>query len=98
MTMHRAFQQAPIEAKRYVWDYTCWLEDSETLTEYIVAVSPPTTPPLVAQNAVADLARKKMSVMITGGVSKHTYTIMMVVTTSTGQKKRDDIQMRVISQ
>ena len=97
MTMHRAFTQAPIEAKRYIWDYSCWLADAETLTSYTVAVSPPTVPPLIAQGAFPDPDKKMMSVLITGGVNKQTYRVMMVVTTSDGQTKRDDIHMRVSS-
>jgi hypothetical protein len=98
MTLHRSFQQAPIEAKRYIFDYSCWLEESEMLTEYIVAVSPPTVPPLIAQSAFPDPTKRMMSVMITGGINRQTYTVMMVVTTTTGQRKRDDIQMRVVAQ
>jgi len=97
MTVHRAFMQAPIEAKRYVFDYSCWLAPSETLATYTVAVSPPTTPPLIAKGAYADPTKKIMSVMLTGGINKTTYKVIMVVTTSDGQTKRDDIHMRVAS-
>jgi len=95
MTMHRSFRQAAIEKKRYVFDYSCWLADGETLTEYTVVTQPGTTPPLVASGAFPDLTNKVMSVMISGGLNKTNYIVTMIVTTSSGQVKRDDIQMRV---
>lgn len=97
MTLHRSFIQAPIEAKKYVWDYSCWLTEGELLSAYTVAVSPPTVPPLIAKGAFPDVTKKKMSVTITGGINKQNYRVMMLVTTSEGQIKRDDIQMRVAS-
>lgn len=95
MTMHRSFRQTPQEKKRYTFDYSCWLADTETLTEYTVVTQPGTTPPLVASGAFPDLSQKIMSVMISGGVNRQNYIVTMIVTTSTGQVKRDDIQMRV---
>jgi hypothetical protein len=97
MTMHRSFQQTPVEKKRYVFDYSCWLDEHETLTQYVVVVQPGTTPALVASGAYADPAGKIMAVLVSGGVNKTIYTVSMIVTTSTGQVKRDDIQMRIAS-
>jgi hypothetical protein len=97
MTMHRSFQQTPQEKKRYTFDYSCWLFDTEVLTSWVVVVAPPTTPSLVASGAFANAENSAISVMISGGLSKTTYTVTMIATTSTGQVKRDDIQMRVSS-
>lgn len=93
MSTNTAFQQRAVEKKRYIMDYHCWVEESEELSDFAVVVSPTTDPPLVASGAYyADL---KIGVFIGGGKVGQIYLVSFIATTSLGQIKRDDLQMRI---
>ena len=92
----RIFRKTVVERRRLYIDYSCWLEDSETLTDFQVTISPYiATAPLVITNAYADTTFKKMVMFVSGGKGNTDYTIEMVVRTDEGQVKRDDIGLRV---
>ena len=93
----KIFKKTVVERRRLYIDYSCWLEDSETLTDFQVTISPYiATAPLVITNAYADATFKKMVMFVSGGKAKTDYTIEMVVRTDEGQVKRDDIGLRVL--
>jgi hypothetical protein len=93
----KIFRKTVVERRRLYIDYSCWLEDSETLTDFQVTTSPYiATAPLIITNAYSDMTFKKMTMFISGGKANTDYTIQMVVRTDQGQTKRDDIGMRVL--
>lgn len=95
-TVIKMYRKAVVERRRLYLDYSCWLEEDEKLTEYQVTISPYTTEtPLVVTAAYTDVEQKKIAMFVAGGKGNTEYTIQMVVTTSAGQVKRDDVGFRV---
>ena len=95
MSTLAAFQKRAIERKRYTLDYSCWLDEGEVLADFAIVVTPSTLPSLVASGAYADPTDTKLTTYIGGGMAGAIYTISFIATTSYGQTKRDDLQMRV---
>lgn len=86
------------ERRRLYIDYSCWLEETEELTNFQVQVAPYTAEaPLWIDTAYTDAEHKKLVIFAQGGVANETYTCRMVITTDEGQIKRDDIRIKVIA-
>lgn len=83
------------ERKRYVVDYTDWLDTGETLTLASLAVSPATTPPLVVDASAIGTDNKTVVYFVNGGLDGRTYTITLTATTSVGQVKEDEITFSI---
>lgn len=97
MSILKTFTKSAVERLRLYIDYSCWLEDTEKLTDFQVVVSPLTSAaPLSADVAFVDVTNKKLSFFAGAGVGNTTYTIQMIVRTDAGQIKRDDIGLRVL--
>lgn len=91
----RTFRKTAIERRRLHIDYSRWLEDTETLSTFQVTISPLTTVPLVVDVSYPDIAHKQLVMFAGSGEGDTDYTLQLVVTTSDGQTKRDDIGIRV---
>lgn len=92
----KSFQKTPIERRRLYLDYTCWLEETETLVGTQVVIVPFTEDaPLSISTGYTDVTNKKIAMFASGGVANTNYTVAIIVTTSDGQTKRDDIGIRV---
>ena len=88
----KSYRKAAVERRRLYLDYSCWLEDPETLTDFQVTVIPYTeTAPIVVTNGYTDDDHKKLTMFVAGGLANTNYTLQMVVRTDAGQVKRDDI-------
>jgi hypothetical protein len=95
MSALAAFQKRAIEKKRYTLDYSCWLDEGELLADFAIVVTPATVPALVASGAYSDPTSTKITTYVGGGMVGVFYQVTFVATTSQGQVKRDDLQMRV---
>ena len=96
MATLKAFVKAQIERKRYTLRYDCWLDEGEVLADFAIGINPLTLErPLVAEGAYVDLTNTRLTTYIGGGVAGTLYTVRFIATTSQGQVKSDDIQMRV---
>jgi hypothetical protein len=89
--------KAKIERKRYTVGYECWLDDenSEVLNDFMIAITPVTTPPLVAEGAYAATDFKSVTTLLSQGRAGTFYTIAFIAYTNLGQTKRDDLHMQV---
>lgn len=91
----KIFRKTVVERRRLFLDYSCWLKE-ETLTDFQVTVLPYTTDaPLLVTIGYTDVTNTKLVCFVSGGAKNTDYTIQMVVRTSSGQIKRDDIGMKV---
>jgi hypothetical protein len=92
----KMYRKSVVERRRLYLDYSCWLEESEELTDFQVIIYPYTEEtPLSVTAGYTDATNKKLSMFVAGGKSNTDYTIQMVVSTDAGQVKRDDIGFRV---
>jgi len=92
----KTFLKAISERRRLYLDYSCWLEETETLTDLQVAISPLTeAAPLVVNTAYTDVGHKKLTMFVSGGVSGTTYTTSIAVRTNQGQVKQDVLGFKV---
>jgi hypothetical protein len=95
-TTMKMYRKSVVERRRLYLDYSCWLEESEKLTDFQATTIPYTEgAPLTVSAAYTDVAQKKLSMFVGGGKANTDYTIQMVVTTDAGQVKRDDLGLRV---
>jgi hypothetical protein len=85
-----------IEKKRYTISYGCWLQDTETLADFAIAVSPATDPLLIADGAYVTGDFKSVVTYLSQGKSGTIYTVSLIAQTSLGQQKLDELQMRVV--
>lgn len=96
MSVVKIFRKAVVERRRLYLDYTCWLEDNETLADFQVTISPYTDAnPLWLDVGYTDAEHKKLAMFASGGEGNTSYVLQMVVRTDQGQTKRDDIGIRV---
>jgi hypothetical protein len=96
MSVVKTFMKADVERRRLYIDYSCWLEDTEQLTDLQVTVSPLTSnSPLQVTTAYTDTTHKKLTMFASGGVANTNYTMSLLVHTDQGQTKKDDIGLRV---
>ena len=91
-----AVAKKQIEKKRYTVDYTCWLDENESVIDFAIAIEPSTTPPLIADGASASADFKKITAYLSQGKAGQIYTVMFITDTSIGQRKADELQMRVV--
>lgn len=92
----KTYHKAPIERRRLYIDYGCWLEETETLTDTQVTITPYTSDaPLTVTTGYTDVTNKKIVMFVGGGKSNTAYTLAVVVRTDQGQVKQDDLGMRV---
>lgn len=89
--------KSSVEKKRYTVDYECWLDadNSEALSDFSIAISPATTPPLVAEGAFVAADFKSITAILSQGKAGTFYTVVFLAQTSLGQLKRDDLRMQV---
>lgn len=87
-----SFTKTPVERKRYSLDYTDWLDTGETLSTSTFTVSPSTgATPLVVDANSFDATSKQLLFFVNYGVDGVTYTVDVLVTTSGGQTKEDQV-------
>ena len=92
----RVLRKAVIERRRLYLDYSCWLEEAEELTDFQSEVAPYSVEaPVVVDTVYADATNKKLMVYVSGGVANVAYVLAMLVQTSAGQVKRDELGLRV---
>lgn len=92
----KTYRKTAVERRRIYLDYSCWLEDTEKLTDFQVTITPYTADgPLSVTAAYTDTTQKKLAMFVGGGLGTTDYSVSMVVTTDSGQVKRDDIGFRV---
>lgn len=86
------FTKTPVERKRYSLDYTDWLDTGETVVLCVFTVTPSTgTSPLLIDTSVIDPTGLLVGFFANYGDSGVTYTVDVLMTTSGGQKKEDQI-------
>lgn len=92
----KIYRKMASERRRLYLDYSCWLKDSETLTDFQVQVTPYTVDdPLIVDTSYPDVTNKKLMIFIEGGISGTDYVMSMLVRTNETQVKQDDIVVRV---
>jgi hypothetical protein len=92
----KTYRKATVERRRLYLDYSCWLEDTETLTSFQVTVNPFTEDtPITVNTSYPDADHKRLVMFVGGGAANTNYTLSMVVNTDAGQVKKDDIGLRV---
>jgi DNA polymerase IIIc chi subunit len=92
----KIYRKAVIERRRLFLDYSCWLKEAETLTDFQVQSDPYTAEaPIVVDASYPDPSNTKLMLFISGGVQNTDYTISLIVRTSGTQVKQDDIGVRV---
>lgn len=96
MSVVKTFRKASVERRRLYVNYECWLEEAEILTDLQVLVTPFTADtPLVVNGGYADADQKKLVIYAAGGAVNTDYVMSLVVRTSEGQTKKDDLGLRV---
>jgi hypothetical protein len=90
------FTKTPVERKRYTLDYTDWLDTGETVTGCVFTVSPSTgvTPFIIDASAITG-SGLMVTFFANYGVSGVTYVVDVLMTTSGGQTKEDQINFVV---
>jgi hypothetical protein len=92
----KVYRKTVVERRRIYLDYSCWLESPEKLVNFQVTITPYTSgTPLTVSAAYTDALQTKLAMFVGGGAGNTDYAIEMVVTTDSGQVKRDDIGFRV---
>lgn len=88
----KLYRKADVERRRLYLDYSCWLEEDETLTDFQATVAPyDADSPLWLDVAYPNDDHTKLVMFASGGHIGTTYTVSMRVTTTAGQVKKDDI-------
>lgn len=96
MGLLKSYSKSAIERRRFYVDYSCWLEEPESLTEFNVVVIPSTREaPLTTYGAYSDATNKKITMFIGGGKAGQTYTVSLIIKTNQGQTKQDNIGIKV---
>ena len=86
------FIKTPLERKRYSLDYTDWLDTGETVTACNFAVTPSTgATPLLIDASSIDPAGKQVVFFANYGVDDVSYTVDVLMSTSGGQTKEDQV-------
>lgn len=88
MSRLQKFRKAPADRKRYVVDYTDWLNENETVT--VVTMSGNVAGDnFYIDGYVVDTGGKQIVFYVSGGLSGVEYNVYMTVTTSMQQIKED---------
>lgn len=90
------FIKTPAERKRYSLDYSEWLDTGETVTGATFAITPTgTATPLVVDASSISASGTEVVYFVNYGTDGTTYTLDVVVTTSGGQTKEDQVLFSV---
>lgn len=93
----RTFSKTQVEKRRLYIDYSCWLAAEEQLTDFQVTITPYTEgAALVPETSYPDAEKKRLMMFVSGGKANTNYLLSLVVSTDSGQIKRDDIGMKVM--
>lgn len=87
------FLKEPGERKRYVLDYSEWLEDSETITGVSFSVTPSGS--LVVDSYSIGSPATDVAFFVSSGTDGVSYTVEAQITTSVGQIREDQITYAV---
>jgi hypothetical protein len=86
------FKQTPFEVKRYVIDYSQWLDTNESLIGAInIFVDHVVTTPLTVSGATFLSNNTELVFFVSGGDDSEVYRVDIIVGTTAGQKKEDSI-------
>ena len=92
----KVYRKTEIERRRLYVDYSCWLAEAETLTDFQVETFPYSEArPITVDTSYPDPSNTKLMLFISGGVANTDYTLSLVVRTSGTQVKQDNIGVRV---
>lgn len=89
------FSKAPIERRRYTIDYSNWLDDEETITEVTLAVTPDEVGGLSIDASSILTGARSVGFFASGGVDRGKYDVEVLITTSVGQVREDEINFSV---
>lgn len=85
------FQQTPLENKIYVIDYSQWLGSGETIQSMTTTIANVTDPPFVVDGEVISADKKSVSFFASGGLDGSKYEVEVIMATSSGEIKNDQI-------
>lgn len=85
------FFKTPAERKRYMLDYSDWLDTSETLSTAIFTVTPTDATPIEVDAYSISSSGTELVFFVNYGTDAVTYTVDVKITTSGGQTKEDQI-------
>ena len=90
------FQKTPVERKRYTLDYTDWLDTGETVTSFFFTVTPSTgATPLIIDASSITGSGLMVTFFANYGANGVTYVVDVLISTSGGQTKEDQINFIV---
>lgn len=90
------FTKTPAERKRYSIDYTDWLDTGETISTRTFTVTPTTgANPLQIDASSIDPDGKQLVFFANFGDDGTTYVVDVLITTSGGQTKEDQVNFLV---
>ena len=85
------YVQTPDERKRYMIDYSDWLDSGEAVQSVLFSITPSTTPPLVIDGVQVVTIATGVQYYISGGTNGTNYEAVASMTTSLAQTKEDGI-------
>lgn len=85
------FIKSPLERKRYTIDYTDWLDEGETVQSITFSVTPSTSSILEVDAYSIAVGGLSVVFFANYGVLGTVYTVEVLMTTSGGQIKEDEI-------
>lgn len=89
------FLQTPTERKRYMIDYSQWLDSGEIVASVVYSPDTVTTPPLLVSGNVIDPGSLGLTFYVSGGADGSTYKLLVTITTDRGQVKEDFVNFTV---
>lgn len=89
------FLQTSAERKRYVVDYSDWLDSGETITTFSVTISPSTTPAFAVDSTAVAGSGTQIVFFASGGIDGGSYDVELLATTTLTERKQDCIQFTV---
>ena len=95
MSILGGVQKAAVERKKFVVDYTRWLEDEELLVAFTIATTPVTDTPLEVSGGFIDSGARKIIFYLGAGQAGYNYAVRLIAQTSIGQQKLDQLNMGV---
>jgi len=91
------FTKAAADEKRYIVDYTDWLDTGETIETVTFLLSPATDPALVVYDSSILSGSQKIQFFVSDGNTGDTYTVLVTITTTGDQTKQDSIMFKVVA-
>jgi hypothetical protein len=93
----KTFTKWQADKRRLTMDYSCFLAETEILTNFAMVVQPFTVDaPLAAGGGYVDPTSKMITFYVSEGRIGQVYRVSMIADTNQGQVKRDDIGVRVV--